>query len=110
MTDLDDLTRTVRRFAAERDWERFHSQKNLAMAVAGEAGDLVALFQWLSEPESAAYRDPHHPQRRLVEEEIADVLIYLVRLGDVLGIDLAKAAERKIVRNRERFPIPGASS
>ena len=91
----------MRAFVVERDWERFHSPKNLAMALSVEASELVELFQWLSEDESAALDDA---QRRRVAEELADVLWYLVRLSDRLDIDLLEAAGRKLAENAKKYP------
>ena len=101
MRDLEELKARVRAFVAERDWERFHSPKNLAMALSVEASELVELFQWLSEDESAALDDV---QRRRVAEELADVLWFLVRLSDRLDIDLLEAAGRKLVENAKKYP------
>ena len=101
MRDLEELRARVRAFVAERDWERFHSPKNLAMALSVEASELVELFQWLSEDESAALDDA---QRRRVEEELADVLWFLVRLSDRLDIDLLEAAGRKLAENAKKYP------
>lgn len=101
MRDLEELKARVRAFVAERDWERFHSPKNLAMALSVEASELVELFQWLSEDESTALDDA---QRRRVAEELADVLWYLVRLSDRLDIDLLEAAGRKLAENAKKYP------
>jgi len=98
---LAALAERLRRFAAERDWEQFHSPKNLAMALVGEAGELVAEFQWLSEEQSAA---PDDAQRARIRAECADVLNYLVRLADKLDIDLIAAANEKIDLNAQRYP------
>ena len=103
---LDDLTTVLRAFARERDWERFHNPKNLAMALAGEAGELVAEFQWLT-PEEAEGLDPGRRER--IAAEMADVLQYLVRLADVLNIDLLHATELKIADNAKRFPVDGSA-
>src|SRR4051794_30246975 len=108
MSELKALARELERFAVERDWGRYHSPKNLAMALAGEAGELVAIFQWTTQEESACLRDPRHQARARVEDELADVLIYLTRLADVLDIDLAAVARTKLARNHQRFP-PRAS-
>ena len=99
---LDALRERIRAFAAERDWDRFHSPKNLSMALAAEAGELLELFQWLTEEQSEAL-DP----KRLaaVRYELADVLIYLVRLADRLGIDLLEAAAEKIEVNARKYPV-----
>ncbi len=100
---LEDLTQRLRDFAAARDWEPFHTPKNLTMALSGEVGELIALFQWLTPEEAANWRaDP--AQEFNVQDEIADVMLYLVRLADVLGIDLLEAANAKVDRNEKRFP------
>lgn len=98
--DLKDLQASLARFAAERDWDQFHTPKNLAMAVAGEAGELVAEFQWLTAEQSGGL-DSQSLGR--VAAEMADVLIYLARLADVLGVDLLAAAEMKLEQNRLRY-------
>ena len=101
MRDLQELKVRVREFVAQRDWDRFHSPKNLAMALSVEASELVELFQWLTEEESAALADD---RRRRVAEELADVLWFLVRLADRLDIDLLEAAERKLGANAAKYP------
>jgi len=101
MNSLEDLKHRARRFAQERDWEQFHSPKNLAMALAGEAGELLEPFQWLTEEES---RNLSPETKAAVAEEIADVLIYLVRLADQLDIDMLSAVTAKIARNEQRYP------
>ncbi|MFE5584063.1 nucleotide pyrophosphohydrolase [Kitasatospora sp. NPDC056531] len=89
---------------AERDWEQFHTPKNLAMALSGEVGELLELFQWLTpEQSSAVMADPGRAQR--VREEAADVLAYLLRFSDVLGIDLEQALIEKIAANRAKYPV-----
>ena len=98
----NELTHRLRAFALERDWDRFHSPKNLAMALTGEAGELAAEFQWLTETESQSL-DPECMAR--VQQEAADVLLYLVRLADKLQFDLVDAAHRKIDLNAERYPV-----
>jgi dCTP diphosphatase len=108
VSELADLATRLRTFAAARDWERFHTPKNLLMALAGEVGELAAELQWLSEPEA----DPRTWNAGLherVSDEIADVMIYLVRFADVCGIDPLDAAAEKIDRNEKRFP-PSASA
>ncbi|HEV2374507.1 MAG TPA: nucleotide pyrophosphohydrolase [Streptosporangiaceae bacterium] len=95
----------LRAFARARDWERYHTPKNLAMALAGEAGELVACFQWLTPSESESImNDPLEAEA--VESELADVLQYLIRLADVLGVDLAEAVRKKAQINEKRFPAP----
>lgn len=100
---LADLTDRVRAFAAERDWEPFHTPKNLAMALAGEVGELLAELQWLTPEESAAVMDDEDLGPR-VRAEIGDVMIYLVRLADVLGLDLVGAARDKLAEAATRYP------
>ena len=100
---LGDLAADLRAFARARDWERYHTPKNLAMALAGEAGELVACFQWLTPEESAQVM--HDPGAAAdVASELADVLQYLIRLADVLGVDLAEAVRTKMKLNETRFP------
>jgi dCTP diphosphatase len=99
---LHELREALRLFAAERDWDQFHSPRNLATALAVEAAELLEPFQWLNESES---RDPPPATRAAVEAEMADVLLYLVRLADRLDVDLAQAARNKIARNAEKYPV-----
>ena len=100
---LDDLTAELRRFAAERDWERFHTPKNLAISLAVEVGELLEHVQWGSDAEIAALvADP--AGRAALSEELADVFISLLRLADVLDVDLLAAASAKIAANAERYP------
>jgi NTP pyrophosphatase (non-canonical NTP hydrolase) len=99
---LNDLRDRLRQFAAERDWEQFHVPKNLAMSVAVEAAEIMEHFQWLTADESAALPAP---QRAAVAREIADVLLYLVRLADVLDIDLVEAALDKMAINARKYPV-----
>ena len=101
MRDLQELRERVRAFVAERDWEQFHSPKNLAMALSVEASELLELFQWLSEEQSAA---PDAKLRQRAAEEMADVLWFLVRIADRLDINLLAAAEAKFARNAEKYP------
>ena len=98
---LDDLRERQRRFAAERDWEQFHKPKNLAMSVAIEAAEIMEHFQWLTADQSAGL---DAATRCEVGREIADVLLYLIRLADVLDIDLAAAAREKIALNALKYP------
>lgn len=98
---LADLRLKLRRFAAERDWDQFHSPKNLAMALSVEAAELLEHFQWVSDSESSALI----PETRAkVAEELADVLLYLVRLADKLDVDLAVAASEKLKLNATKYP------
>lgn len=100
---LDELRELLRTFAQKRDWEQFHTPKNLAMALTVEASELLEIFQWLTVEESSAVMTDD-ATRAAVLDEVADVLIYLVRMADVLDIDLVEAALEKIRRNEERFP------
>ena len=109
MTKTTDSLETLRaqlaQFAAERDWEQFHNPKNLAMAVAGEAGELIEHFQWLT-PEQA--ENMPRETRDEVALECADVLLFLLRLADRLGIDLAQAAQKKLLLNAKKYPVEKA--
>lgn len=101
-TEIEELTRRLREFVAARDWQRFHTPKNLAMALAGEAGELLAELQWLTPEESAnVMTDPEAAAR--VRGEVADVTVYLVRLADALGIDLIAAAHAKLDESELRY-------
>ena len=105
MTDLESLRDQLRTFAAERDWDQFHSPKNLAAALTVEASELLEHFQWLTEAQSQQL-----PPETLneVRAEVADVLLYLVRISDKLGIDLNEAANAKIKLNAEKYPVEKA--
>lgn len=102
---LLSLRDALREFAADRDWAQFHTPKNLAMALIGEAAEVVEHFQWLTPEASVAL--PAEDQRA-VALELADVLLYLVRLADTLDIDLASAAREKLAINAERYPVAKA--
>ena len=102
-TDLTTLRDALRAFCAARDWHRYHTPKNLVMALSVEAAELVEHFQWSTPEESLALA----PEKRAaVADEIADVLIYLTELADVLGIDPIAAAREKIVKNAIKYPSP----
>ena len=102
---LKDLQSAVEVFVAERDWAQFHTPKNLAMAVSIEAAELMEHFLWSEGTEPAA---PDAARKALIAQEIGDVLIYLVRLGRVLDIDIVAAAIEKLAINREKYPIEKA--
>ncbi len=104
-TELLELRERLRQFATDRDWDQFHSPKNLASALSVEAGELLECFQWLTEDQS---RHLLKDQKVRVEAEIADVLVYLIRLADKLDIDLIDATRRKIAANAEKYPIEKA--
>mgnify|MGYP003403874557 FL=1 len=101
LADLGELRERLRRFARERDWEQFHSPKNLAMALIAEAAELVEHFQWLTEEQSSALPDG---ARAKVADELADVLVYLVRIADRLDIDLLAATAAKLAQNEAKYP------
>ena len=102
MNEIQHLAAEIKKFADARDWEQFHTPKNLSMAVAGEAGELVAEFQWLT-AEQSMRSNMSADKLKDVELEIADVAIYLSRLADVLGIDVAGVVRKKIAINESRF-------
>ena len=102
MSEINTLKAEIRAFADAKNWEQFHTPKNLSMAVAGEAGELVAEFQWMTADES---RRSSLSSEKLsaIELEIADVAIYLIRLADVLEIDVASVVRKKLAINESRF-------
>jgi NTP pyrophosphatase (non-canonical NTP hydrolase) len=103
-TTLADLKQRVLAFARERDWEQFHSPKNLSMALAAEAGELMEHFLWTEHV--ASRTRAHEPNRRReIEDEIADVVIYALEFANVAGIDLAAAIATKLAANAEKYPV-----
>jgi dCTP diphosphatase len=106
-SDLQALRDRMRQFSAERDWSRFHDPKSVLLALVGEVGELAELFQWLP-ADAAAKLARSEPLRTRAGEELSDVLLYLILLADVLGIDLAAAADAKLTDNARRYP-PGWS-
>ena len=105
MTDIEGLRDELRKFAAERDWDQFHSPKNLAMALSAESAELLEIFQWLTEEQS---RRLAPAAKTAAGDEIADVLLYLIRLADKLGIDPIAAARRKMAANAGKYPADKA--
>ncbi|WP_211235351.1 nucleotide pyrophosphohydrolase [Deinococcus ficus] len=101
--DLQDLQAQLRAFAAERDWDQFHSPKNLAMALSVEVAELVEHFQWLTEEQSRAPADAGI-DLSAVEDELADVMLYLLQLSGKLGVDLETAVHRKLQKNARKYP------
>lgn len=99
--DISTLTIALREFARARDWEPFHSPKNLASALSVESAELLEHFQWMTEEQS---RQPGDTQKAEIAAEAADVFLYLLQLCDKLGIDLAEAARRKMVVNAVKYP------
>ena len=101
--DVSGIQERLRQFAADRDWEKYHSPKNLSMALTVEASELMEVFQWVGADESR--RIVEHPDKvAQVGAEIADICIYAIRLADVMGIDLDAAIDRKIDQNIEKYP------
>jgi len=98
---LDDLREQLRQFAQARDWDQFHTPKNLSMALIAEAAELVEHFQWLTDEQS---QQLSADKLDSVSQELADVLIYLVRTADKLGIDLMEAVKQKMALNEQRYP------
>ena len=105
MTELKKIKHQLREFAKERDWDQFHSPKNLSMALSAEVAEIVEHFQWLTEEQSKNLSEDKLEQ---VETELADTLIYLIRLADKLGVDLLAAAQRKIEINEQKYPVKKA--
>lgn len=104
LVEVRGLAEALAAFAEERDWKQFHSPKNLVMALSGELGELSEIFQWMTEDAShAAASDPKSAQS--VRDELADVLIYLVRLSDVLHVDLNTAVLHKLKINASKYPV-----
>jgi NTP pyrophosphatase (non-canonical NTP hydrolase) len=103
---LDALTRQLRQFAEQRNWEQFHSPKNLAAALSVEAAELLEHFQWLTEEQS---RNLDAAQKEAVGQEVADVLLYLLQLADKLGLDVAQEAQKKLGLNAVKYPPPSAA-
>src|SRR5687767_8764560 len=106
MGDLAELECRIEDFLAARDWRRFHTPKNLAMALTGEVGELVEILQWLT-PQEAEHAGSDPDLRPRLEDELADVLIYLTSLAKALDIDLLDVAITKVARNEQRFPPGG---
>ena len=102
---MQELTRQIKKFAAERDWEQFHAPKNLAMALSVEVAELVEIFQWLTEKESYLL---DRKSREHLQEEIGDVMIYLSALAAKFDIDPLEAARKKIALNRQKYPVERA--
>lgn len=98
---LDQLKERLRQFAAERDWDQFHSPKNLSMALIAEAAELVEHFQWLTEDQS---RNLSPDKIAEIELELADIQVYLIRLADKLQLDLLAAVEKKLALNAQKYP------
>jgi dCTP diphosphatase len=107
LVDVCKLTTVLETFAKERDWEQFHSPKNLVMALTGEVGELVEIFQWMTPTQSLNAASDAHTERA-IKEELADVMLYLVRLASILGVDLDEAVRQKQVINAAKYPVDRA--
>lgn len=101
MSEFDELKQKIRKFVEARDWDQYHTPKNLSMALIAECGELVEHFQWLTEAESADIPAEHLEE---ISHEIADVFIYLLRLSDKLGIDMVEAVNLKMLLNEAKYP------
>ncbi|AAY93107.1 nucleotide pyrophosphohydrolase [Pseudomonas protegens] len=109
LVDIYRLAAALQRFADDRDWQQFHSPKNLLLALTGETGELCEIFQWMSEADAKdAAKRPETAQA--VKDELADVLMYLVRLSTVLGVDLNEAVTNKLALNGQKYPVDKAKS
>ncbi len=105
--NITEIQKKISDFAQERDWEQFHTPKNLAMALSVEASELVEIFQWLTEKQS--FNIKNNPQDFLkVKDELADILTYLVRISDILGVNLNEEFHRKIQLNAQKYPVEKA--
>lgn len=102
MNELDELKKRLAKFAADRDWNQFHSPKNLSMALAAESGELLEQFQWLTEEQSKKLSEE---KLHSIEEELADIQIYLIRLADKLNINIIDAVSKKIEVNERKYPV-----
>lgn len=109
LIEVENLAASLQRFADDRDWQQFHSPKNLLLALTGEVGELCEIFQWMSEADSVAAAK-HPSTAQAVKDELADVLMYLVRLSSVLGVDLNEAVTSKLALNGQKYPVEKAKS
>ena len=104
LVDVDGAARALRQFAEEREWQQFHSPKNLVMALSGEVGELTEIFQWMSETDSHAAAS-NATTAGAVRDEIAKVALYLIRLADVLGADINASIASKLASNAAKYPV-----
>jgi dCTP diphosphatase len=102
--NIAEIQLILRKFAKDRDWEKFHSPKNLVMALSGEVGELTEIFQWLTEAESKAITSDERKMAK-VREEIADVMIYLLKIADLVAVDMEAAVRAKIAQNEAKYPV-----
>ena len=104
MSDIKEITEALIKFRNERDWEQFHSPKNLAMALSVEASELLEIFQWLT-PEQSKNIEKNTDLMKSVKDEVSDTLYYLLRMTDLLNIDLEKALSNKMAENEKKYPV-----
>lgn len=102
--NLDEISTYLTNFAKERDWEKYHTPKNLACALNVEASELLEIFQWKSENEEKKLFEFENPERKMVEDEISDIVTYAIRLCDVLEINLEEVMKRKFKENEKKYP------
>jgi|TARA_B110000467_G_scaffold40656_1_gene37240 NTP pyrophosphatase (non-canonical NTP hydrolase) len=100
--NISEIQDKLENFASERDWEQFHTPKNLSMALSVEASELVEIFQWLKPEES---NSPNQKQIQEINSEVADIAMYLLRFCSVLGIDIEEAIEKKLEKNALKYPV-----
>ncbi len=100
--DIPSLQHALAEFAHERNWEQFHTPKNLVMALSGEVGELTELFQWLTPEQSQSFPEEKRPA---LEQELADVMMYLLRIADICEVDLMDACNNKLRLNKEKYPV-----
>lgn len=105
MEALEKIRNQQRQFVKDRNWEQFHSPKNLSMALSVEAAELVEVFMWLNENQISKLATKYPDRFQSAKEEIADVFLYLLRIADVLDIDLLKEAEEKFKKNEQKYPV-----
>ena len=108
--ETNEIIIALRKFAAEREWEQFHNPKNLSMALSVEVAELMEHLQWLTAEQCDQLKDEKHdPEKReAIAEEIVDVLLYTLRISDVMNIDLSKAVKKKMQKNAEKYPVDKA--
>lgn len=102
--DLEGISHYLTNFAKEREWEQYHTPKNLACALSVEASELLEIFQWKNSDDEKALLDIENPERKKIEDEISDIITYAIRLSDVLDIDLEKSMRRKFEENEKKYP------
>ena len=100
---METLTRKIGKFVKERDWEQFHSPKNIAISISLESAELLEIFQWSRGLSWSEFKNDRLKSR--AEEELSDILIYLIRFADLAGINLEKSAIEKIEKNKKKYPI-----